>query len=314
MTTKIEWTHRPGTIGVTWNPVSGCTKISEGCQNCYAQRMAKRLAGRCGYPAAPHQFDVTLHEDKLDQPLYWKTPRTVFVCSMSDLFHPRVPLKHQVAVFRVIEQCPQHTFLMLTKRPEQMLLLEHIGGFPIYPNLWIGVTAENQRAADERIGVLLQIPAAVHFVSVEPMLGPVDIQHWLGDNYSSLHGGFDDGISWTICGGESGPGARPMHPDWARGLRDQCQNAGVRYFFKQWGNWIPESNVNTRWERGQQRSAEGMWPESASGELVSAPSKTPPVHLWPDGSTSIRYAKRRTGRELDGREWNEYPEVDDGGE
>lgn len=244
--TKIEWTD------MTWNPVTGCTPISEGCQNCYAKRMAKRLAGRCGYPA-DDPFKVTLHPERLNEPLKWKTPRRVFVCSMSDLFHEDVPFEYIHVIWDIIKACPQHTFLILTKRPQRMAEvvnriygLERLGwskGF--WDHVWLGVTAENQQHANERIPILLQIPAAVRFVSVEPMLGPVDLSKWKpfdGECYCQ-----DDpkgckprlskncpetAIDWVICGGETGPGARPMHPDWVRSLKDQCQDAGVPFFLK----------------------------------------------------------------------------------
>jgi protein gp37 len=266
MPTTIEWT------GETWNPVTGCAKLSVGCQNCYAERMAKRLRGRCGYPA-DEPFRVTVHEKKLDQPLRWRKPRHVFVCSMGDLFHPRVTDETIFRVFGVMYRAHWHTYQVLTKRPERMQRVverlywgsegairtiyhyarEHewpswYGGdggscrVPL-PNVWLGVSAENQEQAQARIPALLETPAAVRFVSVEPMLGPVDLREVegpegdrLGDSLIALGGaGTPTGIDWVICGGESGPGARPMHPDWARSLRDQCVGAHVPFFFKQWG-------------------------------------------------------------------------------
>lgn len=273
MPTKIEWAEE------TWNPVTGCSPISEGCRNCYAARMAKRLAGRCGYPEG-EPFRVTLHPDKLDQPMRWKKPRMIFVCSMGDLFHEDVPTTFIDQVLEIIASCPQHTFIALTKRPEN---LEHkiygitpdnpyrlLGGGDYLPNLWLGVTAENQQRADERIPVLLQIPAAVRFVSVEPMLGPVDLTkislgpngHGLTFYHNSLNGwstGYNaethkqkvsrndqfSRLDWVICGGESGPGARPMHPDWVRSIRDQCRDAGVAFYMKQMGSaWNKKGKGN----------------------------------------------------------------------
>ncbi len=215
--TKIEWTD------ATWNPVTGCTPVSEGCANCYAKRMATRLAGRCGYPK-DEPFAVTLHPDRLDQPLHWKKPRMIFVCSMGDLFHEDVPsclldipFDFVNQVFAIAAMCPQHTFQILTKRPERMLEylttwpnprevedrrdaveirmnseheLSHqrywvIDTWPL-PNIWLGVTCENQAAADERIPLLLQCPAAVRFVSIEPMLEAVDVSPYVGP-YSCLN-------------------------------------------------------------------------------------------------------------------------------
>jgi len=228
MPTKIEWATE------TWNPITGCTPISEGCKNCYAKRMAQRLAGRFGYPA-DDPFRVTLHPDKLDQPLRWKKPRRVFVCSMGDLFHEDVLEEWIDQVYEVIANTPQHTFQILTKRPERMARYIRIMSAAL-PNVWLGVTAENQEQADKRIPVLLQIPAAVRFVSVEPMLEAVVIGDLLGDAYSSMHGGFAPGIDWVICGAETGSGARPMDLDWARDLRDQCVSAEVPFFFKRDSN------------------------------------------------------------------------------
>ena len=237
--TKIAWTD------ATWSPVTGCTKISAGCTNCYAERMARRLAGRCGYPEAPHHFDVTLHPDRLLQPLRWKKPRRVFVCSMSDFFHPMIPLEFQVRAFLVMRQCPQHTFQVLTKRSELMAMMEYAAGIPKLENLWLGVTTENQEQADKRIPDLLQTPAAVRFVSVEPMLGAVDLSDYLGfcldcDAYMALHHEHgdlyhDDGprLDWVICGCESGPNRRPMELEWALDLVRQCDAAKVAVFVKQ---------------------------------------------------------------------------------
>lgn len=238
--TTIEWTRSPdGTKGKSWNPISGCTPTSPGCLNCYAARMAKRLAGRHGYPAAPHEFDVTLHPDKLDQPLRWKKPRMIFVCSMSDFFHHAIPLDFQNKVFSIIRRCPQHTFQILTKRADQMAMMEHACGLPVLPNLWLGVSVED---ADHlwRVEKLLQTPAAVRFVSLEPLLGPIDMTDYLHgmpeqygyDRWQQTHPPLD----WVIVGGESGPGARPMYPEWARSIRDQCKEAGTPFFMKQLGS------------------------------------------------------------------------------
>lgn len=236
--TKISWTNR------VWNPVSGCSPVSEGCRHCYASRMAKRLAGRCGYPAAPHQFDVTLHPERLDMPLKWKKPCRVFVDSMSDLFHEDVPDGFISGIWMRMMVASQHTFQILTKRPERMATLvpqlfrDIISDQPtILPNLWLGASVENQQTADERIPWLLKTPAVVRFVSVEPMLGPVDL--WKAD-YPAPGGGkqgavtsWPGGLDWVICGCESGPGARPMNPGWARNLKNQCQAAGTPFFLKQ---------------------------------------------------------------------------------
>lgn len=249
MPSKIEWTEE------TWNPVTGCTKISPGCANCYAEKMARRLAGRYGYPEAPHHFDVTLHPDRLDQPLRWRKPRRVFVCSMGDLFHDDVPWSFRDRVFETMMNSSQHTYQVLTKRPEAACdYLTEIDGPNIdlrvtrwWPNVWLGVTAENQETADERIPVLLQTPAAVRFVSVEPMLGPVDLEMYFPEydhrpTYSFYPDSFrgngksilvKPGIDWAIIGCESGPNRRPIPYKWALDLVHQCQFHDVPVFVKQ---------------------------------------------------------------------------------
>lgn len=311
MSTKIEWAEE------TWNPVTGCTPISEGCQNCYAKRMSNRLKGRCGYDA-DNPFKVTLHPKRLDQPLRWKKPRKIFVCSMGDLFHEDVSGDFLYEIWGIMAQCPQHIFMVLTKRPEIMRAWYNdvfLRVNPLYrknplPNIWLGVTAENQARADERIPVLLQIPAAVRFVSVEPMLGPVDLTNiTMPDEYQPPHvalpslNGFhvnslrdDDDhmyqsnnhLDWVICGGETGPGARPMHPYWVRSLRDQCQAEGVPFFFKSWGDWCAASQC-TIWESGK----------------YSVPGPMP----FGDYQSVHHVGKKNAGRLLDGREWAEYPGV-----
>jgi len=334
MTTKIEWVKNPdGTKGETWNPVTGCTKVSEGCAHCYAERMSKRLAGRYGYPEAPDNFKVTLHLDRLDEPYRWRKPRRVFVCSMGDLFHRAVEMLDSTflrEVFAVMALCPQHTFQLLTKRPhiakEQLTdgfaanlewaILgicddKHVKPpefvWPL-PNVWLGVTAENQRCADERITILLQIPAAIHFVSIEPMLGAVILDDVRPNRGTPKECSIDalrtqrhlfveddwsrNKLDWVICGGETGPGARPMHPDWARALQDQCQMAGVPFFFKHWGEWKAISGKNPQGVIEFQRASKGKACQVSGSPLV----------LW-------RVGKKRAGRLLGGREYEQYPEV-----
>ena len=280
MSTKIEWAVNPdGSKGETWNPVTGCTPISEGCQNCYAKRMSKRLAGRCGYPAYD-PFQVTLHPDRLDEPLKWKKPRRVFVCSMGDFFHQDVPFEFIAQVWQTMNNAQQHIFMVLTKHPERMAKFISRLGWDIHDNVWLGVTAENQKRADERIPILLQIPAVVRFVSVEPMLEPVNLANC-------------GKIDWVICGGETGPGARPMHPDWVRNLRDQCQNAGVPFFFKHWGQW-----------KAVHRQSDVVDLSSLKDNQCVMKAQNGDHYLF------TRSSKKRTGRLLDGREWNEFPEVE----
>ena len=232
MKTKIEWCDS------VWNVVSGCTKISTGCKFCYAERMSKRLAGRYGYPK-DEPFKVTLHPDKLQQPLHWKKPRRIFVCSMSDLFHEKVDWNFQYSIFEKMYWCPQHTFLILTKRPAIMKkaldniyfhLHRNVNLKGFLPNLHLGVSGENQQTADDRIPILLQIPAAIRFVSVEPMLSPVD----LPPIYMDKHRYFETGtLDWVICGCESGLNRRECKIEWMRSLKNQCVTAGVPFFLKQ---------------------------------------------------------------------------------
>jgi protein gp37 len=280
MATMIEWTEE------TWNPVTGCSVVSPGCAHCYAKRLAPKVfAGQWvndGDPSKPRprQFeDVRCHEDRLDQPLHWKRPRKVFVNSMSDLFHEDVPDEFISRVFAVMALAPQHTFQVLTKRPDRMRVVlndetfrcevevwiemmlydedrpkalawdannrrtddamgrapDVVGdGWPL-PNVWLGVSVENQHFADERIPLLLQTPSAVRFISYEPALGPVTIEPFLWDE-DDRHDALC-GLDWVIVGGESGPGARPFNVAWARSIVQQCQTAGVPVFVKQLGAW-----------------------------------------------------------------------------
>lgn len=226
---KIEWTDK------TWNPVTGCTKVSQGCKNCYAERMYERFHGKGSFRT------VTCHTDRLSIPLKWKKPAMIFVNSMSDLFHPDVPFEFVRQVLATIHDTPTHTYQVLTKRPARMVeffkWLKNSSLMVNFPNLWLGVSVENQAAADERIPLLMQVPAAVRFLSCEPLLGPVDISTYLPAPY------YPGRIDWVIVGGESGPGARPMHPDWARSLRDQCDWSKTAFFFKQWGTYGPTPGV-----------------------------------------------------------------------
>ncbi|NBE80343.1 DUF5131 family protein [Micromonospora rubida] len=325
MTTAIEWTEE------TWNPTTGCDRISAGCDNCYALTLAKRLKGM---GSAKYQtdgdprtsgpgFGVAVHADALRLPLTWRRPRTVFVNSMSDLFHARVPREFVAKVFGVMAATPQHTYQVLTKRPERMARIlndlawrssvylrestldlrgpaRDIPPWPL-PNVWLGTSVEDQATADRRIPALLETPAAVRFLSCEPLLGPVDLGAYLDQRrpVTDRHLDAPDGavvngmervgdtwerlarIDWLIAGGESGHRARPMQPDWARALRDQCTGAGVPFFFKQWGEFAP------------------MDPKVATGKEIRA---------YP-GALLRKAGKKLAGRELDGRTWDEMPAV-----
>jgi protein gp37 len=265
VSTAIEWTDE------TWNPVTGCTKVSPGCDHCYAERVTERFHGRGSFER------VVLHPERLDKPLRWSKPRKVFVNSMSDLFHEQVPDEFIAEVFAVMALAPQHTFQVLTKRHGRMrsllsdptfgsnfgpmwaAMVERDETFEVpwpLPNVWLGVSVEDQRWADIRIPALLDTPAAVRFVSAEPLLGPVRLRPWVSPFTT------DVSVDWVIVGGESGPGARPMHPDWARSIRDQCGALGVPFLFKQWGGRTPKAGgreLDSRtWDGYPQAVAQGV--------------------------------------------------------
>lgn len=228
---SIEWTDS------TWNPVTGCTKISRGCDNCYAERFAERFRGVAGHPFATG-FDLTLRPNRLEQPLAWRRSRRIFVNSMSDLFHKDVPRPFVDQVFDVMERASWHTFQLLTKRSSLMrdYLIARYGSSRGPAHIWCGVSVEDAQAKS-RIRHLRIAPAGLRFLSIEPLLGP------LGD--INL-----DGIDWVIVGGESGPGARTMYPEWAESVRYQCERQAVAFFFKQWGGLRPKSGG--RQLRGQE--------------------------------------------------------------
>ena len=206
---RIEWTD------ATWNPVTGCSKVSPGCAHCYAQVIAERFRGTQAFPEG---FDLSLRRDRLEVPLHWKRPRRIFVNSMSDLFHEAIPTEFIESVFGVMKQAHWHQFQVLTKRGDRLRQLAPILPWP--PNVWMGVSVEYQRWTT-RIDDLRTVPCATRFLSLEPLLGPLAL---------SL-----TGIDWVIVGGESGPKSRPMRSEWVESIRDQCQLAGVAFFFKQWG-------------------------------------------------------------------------------
>lgn len=228
MTTTIEWTD------ATWNPVTGCDRVSPGCAHCYALTLAGRLKAmgqpryqRDGGKTSGPGFGVTLHPDKLEEPLRWRKPRMIFVNSMSDLFHEEIPDEFVCSIWKTMEAAPQHVYQILTKRPERMCSLLNSQAFVVLPSAWLGTSIENRRFA-HRADRLRETPAAIRFISAEPLLGPLD--------------GLDlTGIDWLIVGGESGPQHRPMQTEWVRDLRDRCQDQGVSFFFKQWGGRTPKS-------------------------------------------------------------------------
>ena len=242
--TSIEWTE------VTWNPTTGCDRVSAGCDNCYALAMAKRLksmgSARYQQDGDPRTsgpgFALTVHPDALDQPYRWTGRRTVFVNSMSDLFHAKVPLTFVRQVFEVITDTPQHTYQVLTKRSARLPKIADRLPWP--KNLWLGVSVENSDHLN-RVDHLRQVPAAVRFLSCEPLLGPLDDLDVTG-------------IGWVITGGESGPRARPLQPEWVRDIRDRCVTAGVPFFHKQWGGRTPKQGGRlldgVQWDEMPERS------------------------------------------------------------
>lgn len=211
--TGIEWTDR------TWNPVTGCTKISPGCANCYAEALTKRFPSNF-----PNGFDLTLHPDRLDMPKKWRSPAKVFVCSMGDLFHKDVPLDFVRRVFQVMRETPHHTYQILTKRAQRMFLLSK--DLEWRENMWAGVSVESQ-AQVTRVDYLRAVPAYTRFLSCEPLLTPLEL------NLENIH--------WVIVGGESGKKRRPIEADWVRGIQRQCQDSDVAFFFKQWGGLTPKA-------------------------------------------------------------------------
>jgi protein gp37 len=329
--TGIEW------CDATWNPVVGCSVISPGCTHCYAMKMASRLE-KMGSPIyrgmtkdskAGAVWTGEVAESNWGQmirPLSWKKPRRIFANSMSDLFHKDMPAETIERVFTVMALTQRHTYQALTKRADRMLAeVTRIGksidilerhardmGYTLkfeghglvkwpLPNVWLGVSVEDQARADERIPLLLETPAAKRFLSCEPLLGPVDLHDVIPDPlaWNFAHG--FDGIDWVIVGGESGPNARPMHPEWAMSLRDQCTLAGTAFFFKQWGEWTP--GVNVERQRGTVASAHWFDNKWIFGNEDLARDDG---HI-DDEPDLYRVGKKAAGRLLDGREHSEFP-------
>lgn len=274
--TSIEWTD------ATWNPIRGCSRVSEGCRNCYAEAVAGRFSG----PGLAYQGlaimkhgeahwtgEIKFVEDHLEDPLRWKRPRRIFVNSMSDLFHEGVKEEWITAIFDVMLRSLRttpHIFQILTKRPERMRdYCRKIWPLHETPAIQLGISAEDQPTLDARLPVLLDTSSAIKWLSLEPLLGPVILPERVFVCPANEPHPICPCIDWVVVGGESGHGARPMHPDWARALRDQCNEYMIPFFFKQWGEWMP--------------IGAGLDP-------------------------MVRVGKKRAGRLLDGREWSEYPE------
>jgi protein gp37 len=360
---KIEWTE------ATWNPIRGCSKVSEGCRNCYAEKVAARFSGvtwagpvkelpYSGLITDGHwNGTVRLVPDQLEQPLRWRRPRRIFVNSMSDLFHESLPFEQVDRIFGVMAAACDHTFQLLTKRAgrmaeylcqdrrsqwaqagangdDQVFDRIHLGPMAL-PNIWLGVSVENQYAADERIPALFLAPAAVRWISAEPLLGPVDLS---GEYLADMCGGkypFPclsdqhrtkriDRLDWVVCGGESGAQARPMHPDWARGLRDQCSAAGVPFLFKQHGEWGPSAenmldgtptfrvfrDADHWWAKGSSWMSKGDIILDAAGKLCASSGDI--MRGQAPFTAMRRIGKKAAGRLLDGQLHDGYPEVTHG--
>jgi protein gp37 len=281
--TKIAWTSE------TWNPTVGCSRVSPGCTRCYAVDVAHRqlqdahvgLTIRRDGERPDWTGEVRCLPDRLTIPVRWQTPRRVFVDSMSDLFHPKIPLGFFAEVWDVMVVTPIHTYQILTKRPQRIARTLGPDGIGFYavegavpcpqPNIWLGTSIESD-SFTRRAEALRTSPAAIRFLSLEPLLGPLPSLDLTG-------------IDWVIVGGESGNGARPMHPDWARDIRDRCTRAGIPFFFKQWGAWAPDSTP------GIDQRAPSIWVESSRG----------------GEECMLRVGSKNSGHELDGRAWREFP-------
>lgn len=294
---NIEWTT------VTLNVTTGCTRVSAGCDNCYAVAQSARFAPvHEKYEGVVADGDWTgtilLHPEELDKLAEWKKPRRIFVNSMSDLGHEEVPDAFRDRVFDAFRRQDHHVYQVLSKRPGRIrrylegYTADRLAGQPI-PNVWVGTSVENQRWAEIRTPKLQGTPAEVRFLSCEPLLGPIDLTRFLEADDGR------PGVDWVIAGGESGPKARPLHPDWVRDLRDQCHAAGVPFFFKQWGAWAPTDSV----------AAGGAEPDGKRQVRIDCRGMLPPSDGF-DVDTAVRMVKRSkkaNGRKLDGRTWDEFP-------
>jgi len=321
-THKIQWLNLPGYKGETWNPIIGCNKISDGCQNCYAEKMARRLSAiALSKPDENTGFDVSgignyaeiisptgkwngttrRVQNAINKPLHWKKPRVIFVCSMGDLFHESVPDKWIESVFHTMWAAKNHIFIVLTKRAQRMhefLFNMHMRptlNFWTHPlkNVWLGVTAENQLTFNKRISYLHAVPASVRFVSMEPLLGPISIY---------THINIENKPDWVITGGESGHNARPMHPDWVRDIGSQCKDTGVPFFFKQWG----EYEYTHQSDLYQSQSDGVIWPSSKYYKWQYKDENEACINGG--GLCFRKVGKHRSGGWLDGVKHEEYPE------
>lgn len=354
--TPIQWTDH------TWNPAVGCSVKSAGCTNCYAMTMAARIekmgnaphyAGLTTPSRAGPVFNgkVAMAPDHIvEAPLRRKKPTKYLVNSMGDVFHENMPDAWIDRIIAVTALCPQHTFQILTKRPDRMrdymrrrdeqghhpaftdavcMALTgrwntpelHARDFEALPNVWLGTSVEDQKTADERIPALLDTPAAIRFISYEPALGPISFRWATWDSWKDDHGNQRSSVNeydglrmldWVICGGESGPNARPMHPDWARSVRDQCAEAGVPFLFKQWGEFVEIDGIRCRGNEAgisrQDRGNDVCWLKK-DGATVSLSDRLACLEsVWGTSCIIKRVGKKAAGRLLDGVEHNGFPE------
>ena len=339
MSTKIEWTNE------TWNPIIGCSKISEGCKNCYAERMAGRLSNitKTAYylkvveqnrPALlvikglpKWNGETQFINQQLLKPTQWKKPRKIFVCSMGDLFHESIPFEWIDVVFSIMSDIDQHIYQVLTKRPFRMQQFydwkaKQLGvKWQAKDNVWIGVTVESQEQV-YRILPLLKVPSKIRFISCEPLLSNIDLYPWLDEYIGPSETGHNDwlnGLNWVIVGGESGPEARPMHPEWVRSLKNQCKISGTPFFFKQWGEWYTDwLNIQTKepvfkMYPNYQKFQQKLWVRKGDscidmngkickngGDMKTA---SYPVAIMQ------KIGKQKSGVILDGKEYKQFPKI-----
>lgn len=338
-TSSIEWTD------MTWNPVTGCSKVSQGCKHCYAERQWPRMRAMVEAYKGRAFTDVKCHPERLHQPLRIATPKKIFVNSMSDLFHEDVPFEFIASVFAVMSVTTRHTYQVLTKRPSRMREFfewamnghgpDHFNAsdrisdhwpkhvewkgydncgpaFP-YQNIWLGISIENQETANDRIPYLLQTPAAVRWISAEPLIGPIDFykasNHWHKNGYTPWRNtSVLSGIDWIVIGGESGPQARPIHPQWAHQILDQSIPANVARFFKQWGEYEPIAHYFSNTEKRDEAllNPRHILVTSNGNQWNTDKDGQPPSDCW----IMLKTGKHNAGNALVGRKWQEFPAIE----
>jgi len=298
--TKISWTD------ATWNPITGCTKVSPGCKYCYAERWANARMGQFAKSKERKFSDIVIHEDKFDDPIKWKRPRMIFVCSMSDLFHEKISFAVLDTIFNVMRFADHHIFQVLTKRIDHALdYIEYLKHqeMSLPKNVWFGVSIENQATADERIPKLQLIDASVKWLSIEPLLDEIDLKDsiWfatgfpVGKNINGkpLYSAYELGIDWIVVGGESGPKARPMNPRWVYKILNLCKSNRIPFFFKQWGEWVDPENFPIQ--------KDDKWPFDI----------TKPVHRFDNLRVVYRVGKKAAGNKIAGFVYEQYPSFKD---